>query len=158
MEGFCRGWGKVELDQTGACLALHKMQGPKQPLVYPRADCVALNRRLFTLAQTAWPQTGACLPSRRLHSPKQAPVWHYTKCRDLNSRLFTLAQAFAEAGKFILVPGQTSQPRQGPCCALRMALWWRERPPRGSGEGLLRGRGPIKISAGCLLLRPTKVF
>ena len=53
MEGLCRGWGKVELDQTGACLALHKMQEPKQAPVYPRTDCVALNRRLFTLAQAS---------------------------------------------------------------------------------------------------------
>ena len=47
MEGLCRGWGKVELDQTGTCLALHKMQDPKQAPVYSRADCVASNRRLF---------------------------------------------------------------------------------------------------------------
>ena len=102
-------------------------------------------------------QTGACLLSRRLQGPKQAPVWHYTKCRTLNRHLFAFAQASAEAeevypgtrpnypapagalfafaqasakaGKFILVPGQTSQPRQGPClaslscCALRMVSW-----------------------------------
>ena len=73
------------------------MQGPKQAPVYPRADCVATNRRLFGITQNAGPQTGTCLPSRRLRSPKQAPVWHYTKCRDLNRHLFTLAQASAEA-------------------------------------------------------------
>ena len=47
MEGLCRGWGKVELDQTGTCLALHKMQYPEQAPVYSRADWSNPNRRLF---------------------------------------------------------------------------------------------------------------
>ena len=39
--------------QTGACLPLHRLRNPKQAPVYHRADCVAPNRRLFTIAQTA---------------------------------------------------------------------------------------------------------
>ena len=81
-------------------------------------------------------QTGTCLASRRLRSLKQAPVWHYTKCRTLNRHLFAFPKLLRFEDGIVVC----------------------ERPPRGSGEGLLRGRGPIKISAGCLLLRPTKEF
>ena len=111
--------------QTGACLLSRRLRSLKQALVYPRANCVASNRRLFTLAQIAGPQTGACLLSRRLQDAKQAPV--YSRAGLCRGRavysgtrpnfptpvgiLFSFAQASAEAGQFILVPGQTSQPR-----------------------------------------------
>jgi len=83
------------------------------------------NRHLFTLAQFAWRQTGACLLSRRLRGAKQAPVYSRAglcRGREVYSGtrpnfptpvgvLFSFAQASAEAGQFILVPGQASQPR-----------------------------------------------
>ena len=157
----------------------------KQAPVWHYTKCRDLNSRLFTLAQTAWPQTGTCLLSRRLRSLKQAPVWHYTKCRDPNRRLFSFAQTGVTQTGACLLSRRLRGPKQAPVypCAglcrgrkvysgtrpnfpspagarlpLRMALWWCKRHFRGSREGLLRGRGPIKISAGCLLLRPTKVF
>ena len=106
MEGLCRGWGKVGLDQTGACLPSRRPL-PRQgslPGTRNSGDLSGTrpnfaggrsrppNRRLFTLAQIAWPQTGACLPSRKLHGPKQAPVYPRADCRTPNRRLFTLAQ------------------------------------------------------------------
>ena len=39
--------------QTGTCLLSRRLCSPKQAPVYPRADCVAPNRRLFTLAQAS---------------------------------------------------------------------------------------------------------
>ena len=50
------------------------------------------NRRLFSLAQTAWRQTDACLPSRKLCSAKQAPVYSRADCVAPNRRLFSFAQ------------------------------------------------------------------
>ena len=78
--------------QTGACLPPRRLRSPKQAPVYRRADCIAPNRRLFTVAQAGVTQTGACLPSRRLHSPKQAPVYPRADRSEPNRRLFTLAQ------------------------------------------------------------------
>ena len=69
-----------------------KLRCPRRGPVYPRADCVAPNRRLFTLAQTGVTQTSACLPPRRLHSLKQAPVYPRADWSEPNRRLFTLAQ------------------------------------------------------------------
>gem|GEM_PF-5604509 len=53
MEGLCRDWEKVRLDQTGTCLALHKMQYPEQAPVWHYTKCRTLNSRLFTLVQIA---------------------------------------------------------------------------------------------------------
>ena len=129
MEGLCRGWGKVEIDQTGTCLALHKMQYPEQAPVWHYTKCRDLNSCLFTLSQTAWPQTGACLLSRRLRGPKQAPVYSRASRSEPNRYLFSFAQASAEAEE--VYPGtRPSFPAPAGalfgfpnCCALRMVSW-----------------------------------
>ena len=108
--------------QTGACLPLRRLQGPKQAPVYPYADCRTPNRRLFTPTQIAGRQTGACLPLRRLQGTKQAPVYPCADCRAPNRRLFTLTQASAEAEEVDPGTRQTSLPPQGPCLASRRPL------------------------------------
>ena len=171
MEGLCRGWGKAGLDQTGTCLLSCRLRSPKQAPVYPRADCVATNRRLFGITQNAGPQTGTCLLSCRLRSPKQAPVYPRADCVATNRHLFGITQnagtqtgaclglqkTEAKAQANFEVPGQLPIPGRA-LLRFEDGIVVRERRPRRSREGLLRGRGPIKISAGCLLLRPTKVF
>ena len=98
--------------QTGACLPPRRLRSPKQAPVYPRADCVTPNRRLFTLAQIAWSQTGACLLSRRLRSPKQAPVWGYKKQKRKRKPTLRYPANFAAPAGACL-PLRRPLPRQG---------------------------------------------
>ena len=137
--------------QTGACLASRRLQGLKQAPVWHYTKCRTLNRHLFAFAQAS-AEAEEVYPGTRPNFPAPAGA------------LFAFAQASAEAEG--VYPG--TRPNFP---APAGALFWlpkllrfengivvRERYPRRSGERLLRGRDPIKISAGCLLLRPTKVF
>ena len=166
------------MNQTGACLASRRLECPKQAPVYSRADCVAPNWRLFAFAQIAGPQTGACLALHKMQDPKQAPVclcaglcrgrgslsWYPAKLPSPGRGPVCLRPGLCRGrGSLSWYPAKLPSPGRGPVWLLKLlrfedGIVVRERRPRRSGEGLLRGRDPIKISAGCLLLRPTKVF
>ncbi|AOH40298.1 hypothetical protein C7123_11145 [Tannerella serpentiformis] len=90
MEGLCRGWGKVELDQTGACLALHKMQGPKQLPVYSRADWSAPNRRLFAFPKLLRFEDGIMVAQKALSGEQRGIAAGQRPDKDFG-RLFTFA-------------------------------------------------------------------
>ena len=99
MEGLCRGWEKVELDQTGACLA------SRRPL--PRLGSLLGTRRGGDLSCTrpnfaggrSRPQTGACLALHKMQDPKQAPVYSRADCVASNRRLFGIEDGIMVAQK-----------------------------------------------------------
>ena len=157
MEGLCRGWGKVGLDQTGACLASRRPLPRQGSLLGTRnGGDLSCTRPNFAGGRSR-PQTGACLPSRRLRSLKQAPVYSCADCVAPNRRLFSFAQTAGPQTGACLLSRRLRSPKQAPvwhytkCRNLNRRLFAFEcgimvvqKALSGEQRGIAEGRRPDK--------------